>query len=190
MIRFCTSIRFCTLVSAVVLVGCNAASERGRGVVVPERTSAVAAATPAASVALAAQGAPTPAAVSKGNDDAAKKSHAPSSLKVKRLIVTTGVKDREPLLSELALPSDGSAIYAFAELSNPDGESENVRITFERKGGAERVGNVTLPVPGKVARHRTWATTRFIRAPGVWEAVLWSESGSELGRTSFEVASS
>jgi hypothetical protein len=44
-------------------------------------------------------------------------------------------------------------------------------------------------VPGKVVRHRTWATTRFIRAPGVWEAVLWSESGSELGRVSFEVTS-
>lgn len=111
-----------------------------------------------------------------------------STLRVKRLLVTTGVKDREPLADGAALPSDGTPIYAFAELSNPDGESENVRITFERRGGAERVGNVTLPVPGKVSRHRTWATTRFIRAPGVWEAVLWSESGSELGRTSFEVA--
>jgi hypothetical protein len=111
-----------------------------------------------------------------------------STLRVKRLLVTTGVKDREPLASGAALPSDGSPIYAFAELSNPDGESENVRITFERQAGAERVGNVTLPVPGKVSRHRTWATTRFIRAAGVWEAVLWSESGSELARTSFEVS--
>lgn len=110
-----------------------------------------------------------------------------STLTVKRLLVTTGVKDREPLASSAALPSDGTPIYAFAELSNPAGESENVRITFERQGGAERVGNVTLPVPGKVSRHRTWATTRFIRAAGVWEAVLWSESGTELGRTSFEV---
>jgi len=110
-----------------------------------------------------------------------------STLSVKRLVVTSGVKDREPVSSADALPSDGSPIYAFAELSNPHGESENVRITFERKGGAERVGNVTLPVPAKVSRHRTWATTRFIRAAGVWEAVLWNESGGELGRTSFEV---
>jgi hypothetical protein len=120
----------------------------------------------------------------------ARSKDVPSTLKVKRLVVTTGVKDREPLSNPTVLPSDGSAIYAFAELSNPDGESENVRITFERKGGAERVGNVTLPVPAKVSRHRTWATTRFIRAAGVWEAVLWSEDGSELSRTSFEVASS
>jgi hypothetical protein len=110
-----------------------------------------------------------------------------SGLSVKRLVVTSGVKDREPVSIAEPLTSDGSPIYAFAELANPGGESENVRITFERKGGAERVGNVTLPVPAKVSRHRTWATTRFIRAAGVWEAVLWNESGGELGRTSFEV---
>jgi len=113
-----------------------------------------------------------------------------SSLKLKRLVVATSVQDREPVISGDALPSDGSAIYAFAELANPAGASENVRITFERKGGAERVGDVTLPVPGSVSRHRTWAFTRFIRAAGVWEAVLWSESGTELGRTSFEVKAS
>ncbi|HYQ15836.1 MAG TPA: DUF2914 domain-containing protein, partial [Polyangiaceae bacterium] len=109
------------------------------------------------------------------------------SLKVKRFVVGSGVKDREPLSGSDPLPSDGSAIYAFAELSNVQGNSENVRITFERKGGTERVGDVSLAVPGNVARHRTWAFTRFIRSAGVWEAVLWSESGVELARTSFEV---
>jgi hypothetical protein len=120
----------------------------------------------------------------------ARKRGAESSLAVKRLVVTTGVKDREPLVTADALPSDGSAIYAFVELANPAAESENVRITFERRGGAERVGDVTLPVPGNASRHRTWAFTRFIRVAGVWEAVLWSESGAELGRTSFEVKAS
>jgi hypothetical protein len=65
-----------------------------------------------------------------------------------------------------------------------------VRITFERKGGSERVGEVTLPVPANTTRHRTWAFTRFIRTAGVWEAVLWSENGTELSRTSFEVKAS
>jgi hypothetical protein len=115
---------------------------------------------------------------------------ATSSLEVKRFVVATGVKDREPLLSTDPLPNDGSNIFAFAEVSNPDGANENVRITFERKGGKERVGDVTLPVPGNVPRHRTWAFTRFIRTAGVWEAVLWSENGQELGRTSFEVTAS
>jgi hypothetical protein len=113
-----------------------------------------------------------------------------SKVRVLRFVVATGVQDREPLASGDALSADGSAIYAFAELANPVGDSENVRITFERKGGSERVGQVTLPVPAKTSRHRTWAFTRFIRAAGVWEAVLWSESGAELSRTSFEVKAS
>jgi hypothetical protein len=113
-----------------------------------------------------------------------------SKLVVKRFVVSTLVKDREPALSEEALPSDGAPIYAFAELANLHGESENVRVTFERKGGAERVGNVVLPVPANVTRHRTWANTRYIRAAGVWEAVLWSEAGQELSRTAFEVKES
>lgn len=115
---------------------------------------------------------------------------AASKLKVKRFVVANRVADREPVTNADALLADGSAIYAFAELSNPAGPSENVRITFERKGGRERVGDVTLPVPGNAARHRTWAFTRFIRVPGVWEAVLWSEGGVELSRTSFEVTRS
>ncbi len=113
-----------------------------------------------------------------------------SALKVKRFVVTTGVKDREPLTTEGVLTADGSPIFAFAELANEGGSSENVRITFERQGESERVGNVTLPVPGQVSRHRTWATTRFIRSAGAWDAVLWSESGQELSRTSFEVTAS
>jgi hypothetical protein len=139
-------------------------------------------APPAVAAAVTVTSLPTVKATSKHADE--------SGVKLKRLVVATGVKDREPLVTNDALPSDGSAIYAFAELTNPAGGSENVRITFERKGGAERVGDVTLPVPANVSRHRTWAFTRFIRAPGVWEAVLWSESGSELGRTSFEVKAS
>ena len=186
-------IRFCTLISVALAVACNGTPDARNSVVtsaIAPRASAVGEApTSAKPLDSAAPSAPAASAVPT-RDSVAAKSHMPSTLKVKRLIVTTGVKDREPLESAAALPSDGSAIYAFAELSNPDGLSENVRITFERKGGAERVGNVMLPVPGKVSRHRTWATTRFIRVGGVWEAVLWGADGSELGRTSFEVASS
>jgi hypothetical protein len=146
--------------------------------VVPATTVAVLAGAGNVAASRPAAATPTPAHVGE------------SKVVVKRFVVATGVKDREPLASSDALPADGSAIYAFAELANPVGDSENVRITFERKGGSERVGEVTLPVPANTTRHRTWAFTRFIRAAGVWEAVLWSESGTELSRTSFEVKAS
>ncbi|RYZ03209.1 MAG: DUF2914 domain-containing protein [Myxococcales bacterium] len=112
---------------------------------------------------------------------------ASAPLHVKRLVIASGVHDREPLTVTEPLRADGTPIYAFAELSNPEGASENVRITFERQGGKQRAGDVVLPVPGKVGRHRTWAFTRHIFAPGRWDAVLRSESGTELGRASFDV---
>jgi hypothetical protein len=177
-----TALGFCTACS-----GPNAhetAPSGGRATV----TAAIAAAERATSVAAVAPvSAAVAAPVVASNPSKTAPAHV-SSVQVKRFVIATGVKDREPLTSSDALLADGSAIYAFVELANPLGESENVRITFERKAGAERVGNVTLPIPAQVSRHRTWAMTRFIRAAGVWDAVLWSESGAELGRTSFEVA--
>lgn len=179
----------CALALVLGGVACSGtpSGDAGRVTGFSERSTGKEAAVVVSNVSPALSGKPSVAEPLAKALPAGKGLLAVSTVKVKRLVVTSGVKDREPVSSADALPSDGSPIYAFAELANPEGESENVRITFERKGGAERVGNVTLPVPAKVSRHRTWATTRFIRAAGVWEAVLWNESGGELGRTSFEV---
>lgn len=177
-----------------VCAGCNEVSERAAAKAVAATPVVVAvpqqAPVPAVVNASAISTVPSVGAVATAKPvvKAAKAEASASVLRVKRLVVTNGVHDREPLTAPDALLSDGAPIYAFAELANDGGDSENVRITFERKGGSEKVGDVSLPVPANVSRHRTWAFTRFIRAAGVWEAVLWSESGTELGRTSFEVS--
>ena len=185
-----------TFVTLVLASSCNAPSSASSSPQPAACAAPVVVAAPSAVVAPVAAAAPVSAAAPAAVPAAIATPAAvkppvvrvgESTVKVKRLVVATGVKDREPLVSEDALPADGSPIYAFAELANPIGDSENVRITFERKGSTERVGEVTLPVPANTSRHRTWAFTRFIRAAGVWEAVLWSENGAELGRTSFEV---
>ena len=182
-----------TFVTLVLASSCNAPSSASSSPQPAACAAPVVVAAPSAVVAPVAAAAPVSAAAPAAVPAAIATPAAvkppvvrvgESTVKVKRLVVATGVKDREPLVSEDALPADGSPIYAFAELANPIGDSENVRITFERKGSTERVGEVTLPVPANTARHRTWAFTRFIRAAGVWEAVLWSENGAELGRTS------
>jgi hypothetical protein len=191
MIRIASSMMVGGFGTALALcMGCNApvrndpheAAPRAALVVPAAVTSANAAPVTAPGVVPA--GATTPAPTRAAKQVARAQA---SALTVKRFVVTTGIKDREPLTDSSPLVADGSTIFAFAELANPTGGSENVRITFERKGGVERVGNVTLPIPGAVPRHRTWATTRFIRAAGVWDAVLWNEAGAEIGRTSFEV---
>jgi hypothetical protein len=189
--RFASSVPW---VIGTALGFCTACNAPGSGFAAPSPSAS------AAIVFAAASSAPRATTVTTGGLTAAMSTPAAanrapataipgrlSPLQVKRFVVAAGVKDREPTTTSEALVADGSAIYAFAELANPLGDSENVRITFERSSGAERVGNVTLPVPGQVSRHRTWAMTRFIRAAGVWDAVLWSEGGAELARTSFEV---
>jgi hypothetical protein len=111
-------------------------------------------------------------------------------LTVKRFVVANKIQDREPVLEQGALLANGKPIYAFAELANETADATQVRITFERKGSSDRVGNVTLSVPAKAGRYRTWGNTRFVREAGTWEAVLWTENGKELGRAEFEVAGS
>jgi hypothetical protein len=168
------------LVTISLCSGCNHP-------VSPERQKTIAQAPAAAADAVPASIVPAPLAPSALAGATEIEPRLAPSLSVKRFVVGRGVKDREPLLGSEPLVSDGSPIYAFVELANQHGKSQNVRVTFERRGGNERVGDVNLPVPANVARHRTWAFTRFIRAAGVWEAVLWSESGVELSRASFEV---
>lgn len=111
-------------------------------------------------------------------------------LVVKRFVVTEGIRAREPLTSDGPLSANGKPIFAFAELSNESAGEAQVRITFERHGSSDRVGNVALSVPARAGRFRTWGQTRFVREAGTWDAVLWSEGGKELGRTSFEVIGS
>jgi hypothetical protein len=181
-----------------VCAGCHAVSERqsskAGALVAPDVEPAPRVVAVPAPVVLRANasltreaGQPIAKPVMKGSTAAATAHAAMSALSVKRFVVATGIREREPRVTSDALSSDGSAIYAFAEVANV-GESENVRITFERKDSTEKVGDVPLAVPAHVSRHRTWAFTRYIRAAGVWDAVLWSESGAELARTSFEVS--
>lgn len=107
------------------------------------------------------------------------------SYSVKRLSVTLGVADREPLpVSDFKL-GDGP-IYAFVELSNESDEEQSVVVTFESEG-VPAVGHVTLTVPPNQPRWRTWAHTRMVQDPGLWTAVVSSQDGSRLAAETFEV---
>ncbi|HET9933342.1 MAG TPA: DUF2914 domain-containing protein [Polyangiaceae bacterium] len=118
------------------------------------------------------------------------RTHSSEGVVVKRFVVAQGIHEREPVTNDGPLTVNGKPIYAFAELANENSGATSVRITFERKGSSDRVGNVTLSVPAKAGRYRTWGQTRFVRDAGTWDAVLWSESGKELGRTTFDVVGS
>lgn len=176
----------------------GAASERVTPVATGERVSSVAsvAATPAATAVPAAAattearagGAETAVLsnVARAGVSSADAKPSASGLAVKRFVVTTGIEQREPLASSGPEVADGKPVYAFAELVNRGDSEQQLTVTFERMGSSERVGFATLKVPANVPRHRTWANTRFIREPGMWEAVLWN-GDLELARTGFSV---
>ncbi|HYO93338.1 MAG TPA: DUF2914 domain-containing protein [Polyangiaceae bacterium] len=106
------------------------------------------------------------------------------TLSVRRLVVTHAVSAREPVVpAALVL---GTPVVAFLELVNADAAERKVTVTFEREGQLA-VGHVTLAVPGRAARFRTWARTHNLAAPGTWETVVRADDGVELGRVPFEV---
>jgi hypothetical protein len=108
------------------------------------------------------------------------------ALEVKRLTVTTEIKDREPVAANtFTLGED--LVLAFVELKNSADVDQKVVITFEREG-AKKVGFVELTIPGNQQRWRTWGQTRNIKAPGEWTAVVSTEDGTELSRASFQVS--
>lgn len=103
---------------------------------------------------------------------------------VKRLIMASDVKDREPI--ELGQAQSKQPVVAFVELNNASGAESSVVITFEHENG-KKVGFIELNVPGESPRHRTWGRTRNIDESGIWTAVVRTKEGEELARQSFSV---
>ncbi|WP_437756699.1 DUF2914 domain-containing protein [Sorangium sp. So ce1389] len=147
----------------------------------PVAVAAAPAASPAATVT-----APAPAATAAGIKER-KKARGAAELKVKRLVVAAGVKDREPVAPGTTFRApETERLYAFIELENRSEVEGEVTVAFVPPDGGAPVGNVTLGV-GASPRWRTWAFTRGARKPGEWTAVVRSETGEELARAPFEV---
>jgi hypothetical protein len=110
-----------------------------------------------------------------------------SGLAVRRLVVGTGVENREAVghASEYEL-TQGQRFCAVIEMAN-QGDARQVRVRFEPDGDARRsVGFVRLAVPS-TQRYRTWGCTERVQAPGTWSAVVETVDGRELARDVFTV---
>lgn len=115
-------------------------------------------------------------------------SNAPvhDGLKVKRLVVTSKISDREPSVGH-AFKLGSAPVYAFVELENAADEARSIRLVFQNQDTQASVGHVKLTIPAGQARFRTWGNTRLIQDPGRWVAVVSTSDGIELGRAAFEV---
>jgi Protein of unknown function (DUF2914) len=134
-------------------------------------------------IAPATSSAPVAAASSSAN---ATIDQASDGLKLKRIVVTRKIENREPVAgSDFNLGN--APVYAFVELENSAKDARNIRVLFQNEDTKASVGHVKLTVPADQARFRTWGNTRMIRDPGHWVAVVSTVDGVELGRAPFEV---
>ncbi|WP_438007886.1 DUF2914 domain-containing protein [Sorangium sp. So ce321] len=154
----------------------------------PVAVAAAPAAPPAAPVmAPATVTAPAPDATAAGVKERKEKARGAAELKVKRLVVAAGVKDREPVAPGTTFRApETERLYAFIELENRSEAEGEITVAFVPPDGGAPVGNVTLGV-GPSPRWRTWAFTRGARKAGEWTAIVRSEAGEELARAPFEV---
>jgi hypothetical protein len=110
-------------------------------------------------------------------------------LRVRRVVVATDVVDREPVGASERFDGDEERLFVFVDLANA-GEATEVVVTFEPEVSSREAhvtGLVELDVPGGVRRHRTWAWSRNVHAPGRWSAVVRDLDGAELARAPFVV---
>ena len=142
--------------------------------------------SPASQEAAAKPREPAPAPKTSAESPIRQEALAANRVKLRRLIVTHAVREREPIApAELVT---GTPVVAFVELANDDAVERNVVVTFEREG-RPAIGHVKLEVPAGAPRFRTWARTHNLGEPGTWQAVIRSDDGKELGRQPFELLS-
>ncbi len=111
-----------------------------------------------------------------------------ADLFVKRLVISTGVKNREPVgVGNAFSESQSDKIFAFVEVGNRDQVPSELYVTFMNKttGKSRRV---PLQV-GAGARWRTWVFTRNATA-GKWYAVVKNAKGKALASATFEITAS
>ena len=112
---------------------------------------------------------------------------AGGAIRVRRLIVATGVAQREPTgAADVFELGESPRLYAFIEAVNETGEPVALEITFEPERG-ESAGHVSVEVPARAPRFRTWAYTRHIYREGRWEAVVRAPDGRVIARRPFDV---
>ena len=169
---------------SATLVGCGDRGERAWADKVVETRAPQATQSAAAAVASASS-APTVTPVKPATDKPARAKSDGDRLEIQRLVLSTGVKNREPVDAATTFPVEQDRVYAFLEVENPDRTESAVFVSFVPPKGAEH-GPIELEV-GAAPRWRTWAYTRAAKRPGTWKAVVKNASGKVLAETEFHV---
>jgi hypothetical protein len=200
--RIETSLLLSTVaLSGVLLLGCNehrsarVEAEPARSACAPVAAPAAQAPQPSTPPSASATIAATPtspktvAPVADAPKASKRKLASTEKLRIKRLVVSEGVANREPVDIESSFSAKRTdRIYAFVEVENPAQEKDEIVVEFDPPGGGDPRGNVTLNV-GAAQRWRTWAFTREVKTTGEWTAVVKTRDGQIIATAPFTVTS-
>jgi len=102
------------------------------------------------------------------------------ALEATRVVVGTGVENREPVGASATFPASAGELVCFSEVAGAGGQTEITHVWSQ--DGVERL-RVNLAV--RADRWRTWSRKRV--SPGAWTVKVLGPQGQELGTASFTV---
>jgi len=110
---------------------------------------------------------------------------APSqaAFQVGRLVMATGVADREPVGVASEFPDGPGPVYCFLEATDIREETEALFVWYHE--GVERA-RVSLRL-GQGPRWRTWSSKDVTGQPGAWKVEVEDASGAVAGSAEFTV---
>ena len=108
-------------------------------------------------------------------------------LSVQRMSMAESISGRQPHGLGSRFRSSTAPLYLFLIITNTSDRGQEVIVTFESDSG-HAARNISLQIPPRVSRWRTWTYPRSIRQAGLWVAILSTPDGVELARERFEVS--
>jgi hypothetical protein len=106
-----------------------------------------------------------------------------ASLTINRLVVCSGVENREPVDNVSTFPAGSEVAYAFLEATNV---SSDVEVSFVWRHGGSEVARVILPIRAG-SRWRTYSSKKLAGRSGSWQVEVQDSSGAVLATVDFTV---
>ena len=120
-----------------------------------------------------------PAPATPAPQTPAEKQPAASVVKIEKLVVATGVENREATGAAASFGADVGLVYCWTKLSV---DTPPAKIKYVWSMGGQKVSEYDMEIK---AAGRWWASKKV--TPGSWKVEVLSESGEALGSAEFTV---
>lgn len=106
------------------------------------------------------------------------------AIEVARMVLCSGIQDREPYNPSEDFTPDVNRVYCFTEIFHADAPRT---ITHRWYYGDQLMAEVPLEVAGE--RYRTWSSKQVVpSAAGEWHVEVVDDAGEALGDITFRVS--